>query len=79
MQELLDDGDKQFDKKECIPECVIERDKEEGATLEVAGIDESLEIEPDFIQVNKFIIMANYMEYLGKSIILKFFEIYLIF
>ncbi|XP_018392138.1 PREDICTED: isoaspartyl peptidase/L-asparaginase-like isoform X2 [Cyphomyrmex costatus] len=51
IQELLDDGDKQSDKKECIPECVIERDKEEGATLEVTGIDEFLEIDPDFIQV----------------------------
>ncbi|XP_011704439.1 PREDICTED: isoaspartyl peptidase/L-asparaginase isoform X2 [Wasmannia auropunctata] len=52
-QELLQDEDKQSDKKECIPECVIERygDKEEGATLEVAALDESLEIEPDFIQL----------------------------
>ncbi|KAG5345533.1 ASGL1 asparaginase, partial [Acromyrmex charruanus] len=45
-----DDGDKQSNKKECIPECVIERDKEESA-LKVAKIDESLEIEPDFIQL----------------------------
>ncbi|KYN40872.1 WD repeat-containing protein 60, partial [Trachymyrmex septentrionalis] len=50
-QELLDDGDKQSDKEECIPGCVIERDKEESAILEVAEIDESLEIEPDFIQL----------------------------
>ncbi|XP_077266835.1 isoaspartyl peptidase/L-asparaginase [Temnothorax americanus] len=53
-QELLQDGDKPSGKKECIPECVIERygDKEEaGAIFEVARLDEFLEVEPDFIQV----------------------------
>lgn len=54
-QELLQDGDKQSDKKECIPECVIKRNKKKGAIFEVAGLDESLEIEPDFIQVDEFV------------------------
>lgn len=58
-QELLEDGNKQSDKKECIPECVIERygDKEEGTIFEVAELEESLEIEPDFIQVDGFVAM----------------------
>lgn len=35
---------------ECMPECVIERYKEEGAVFEFGGSDELLE--PDFIQVD---------------------------
>lgn len=81
-RELLQDGDKQSDKKECIPECVIERygDKEEGAIFEVAELDESLEIEPDFIQVDEFVAMWQeliYVKYSGKNVInIKFLRLF---
>ncbi|XP_072760008.1 isoaspartyl peptidase/L-asparaginase isoform X1 [Anoplolepis gracilipes] len=65
-QEMLQDGQKQSDTKECIPGCVIERHGEEEKSLssEVAIIksDESPMIEPDILQVTQFIIFLKFID-----------------
>ncbi|XP_011641591.1 isoaspartyl peptidase/L-asparaginase-like isoform X2 [Pogonomyrmex barbatus] len=53
-QEFLQNEEKRSGKKECIPECVIQRHEEDESSISevtVVGLDQSLEIEPDSIQL----------------------------